>query len=75
MLEAVTNARGKIEILAAVLNGTCNFLLDRCASGDSFASAIREAQRLGFAETDPTEDLSGGMLRGRFRSSRVMGFG
>jgi homoserine dehydrogenase len=34
-------------------------LLDACAAGDSLASAIREAQRLGFAEADPSEDLSG----------------
>jgi len=60
MLEAVDRARqrGDINSLAAVLNGTCNFILDACASGDSLASAIREAQRLGFAESDPTEDLS-----------------
>jgi homoserine dehydrogenase len=61
MLEAVDRARqrGDITSLVAVLNGTCNFLLDACGSGDSLASAIREAQRLGFAEADPTVDLSG----------------
>ncbi len=61
MLEAVDRARqrGDITSLVAVLNGTCNFLLDRCAAGDSLACAIREAHRLGFAEADPTEDLSG----------------
>jgi homoserine dehydrogenase len=61
MLELVeqTVKRGTIKALVAVLNGTCNFLLDGCASGDSLASAVREAQRLGFAEADPTEDLSG----------------
>jgi homoserine dehydrogenase len=61
MIEFVEHAvmRSGVRSLVAVLNGTCNFLLDACAAGDSLASAIGEAQRLGFAETDPTEDLSG----------------
>jgi homoserine dehydrogenase len=61
MLEAVERARQRADItsLVGVLNGTCNFLLDRCAAGESLACAIRDAQRLGYAETDPTEDLSG----------------
>jgi homoserine dehydrogenase len=61
MLEAVERARQGADItsLMAVLNGTCNFLLDACAVGDSLAGAIKEAQRLGFAEDDPTEDFSG----------------
>jgi homoserine dehydrogenase len=61
MLELVEKARGGADIhsLVAVLNGTCNFLLGACTSGGSLASAIREAQRLGFAEADPTNDISG----------------
>jgi homoserine dehydrogenase len=61
MLEVAAQARecAKVQSLAAVLNGTCNFLLDACAAGDSLASATQEAQRLGFAEADPSEDLSG----------------
>jgi homoserine dehydrogenase len=61
MLEAVDRARqrGDIQSMVGVLNGTCNFLLDACACGDSLATAIREAQQRGFAETDPAEDLSG----------------
>lgn len=61
MLEAVGDARkrGNLRSLAAVLNGTCNFLLDACAAGDSLNSAIGEAQQLGFAEADPTEDTCG----------------
>jgi homoserine dehydrogenase len=61
MLEAVGGARkrGNLRSLAAVLNGTCNFLLDACAAGASLNSVIAEAQRLGFAETDPTEDTCG----------------
>jgi homoserine dehydrogenase len=61
MLEAVGDARerGNLRSLAAVLNGTCNFLLDACAAGASLNSAIGEAQQLGFAEADPTEDTCG----------------
>lgn len=61
MLEAVGGARkrGNLRSLAAVLNGTCNFLLDACAAGASLNSAIAEAQQLGFAEVDPTEDTCG----------------
>ena len=61
MLEAVDHAlkRGNLKSLVAVLNGTCNFLIDACAAGASLPSAIREAQRLRFAEADPTEDTGG----------------
>lgn len=42
-----------------VLNGTCNFILERVAAGAPFDDAVREAQRLGFAEADPGRDLAG----------------
>ncbi|MFI9361443.1 homoserine dehydrogenase [Kitasatospora sp. NPDC053057] len=41
-------------------NGTATFVLDRLAAGDSLAQAVREAQRRGIAEADPSADLSGG---------------
>ena len=61
MLEAVSKAaaRGEIKSLVAVLNGTCNFVLDACARGATLANAVAEAQRCGFAEADSSEDLSG----------------
>jgi len=59
MLEHCLHHSGKILSIAAVLNGTCNFVLDACARGATLTEAIAEAQRLGFAESDPTEDLSG----------------
>ena len=61
MLEAVSNAaaRGEIKSIVAVLNGTCNFILDACARGATLANAVADAQRCGFAEADPSEDLSG----------------
>ena len=46
--------------LRGILNGTCNYILTRIESaGISFAEALREAQKLGFAEADPTEDIDG----------------
>jgi len=46
--------------LCGILNGTCNYILSRIeTAGVSFADALREAQKLGFAEADPTEDIDG----------------
>jgi homoserine dehydrogenase len=43
-----------------ILNGTCNYILSQIESaGISFEQALSEAQRLGFAEADPTEDIDG----------------
>jgi homoserine dehydrogenase len=46
--------------LSGILNGTCNYILTRIESaGISMDEAIREAQKLGFAEADPSEDVDG----------------
>ncbi len=45
--------------MRAVINGTCNFVLDELARGAPFADAVALAQRNGFAEADPRADLSG----------------
>ncbi|MFC4725686.1 homoserine dehydrogenase [Glycocaulis abyssi] len=45
--------------IEGVMNGTANFLLDRLAAGDAFDDAVKEAQRLGFAEADPAADVDG----------------
>jgi homoserine dehydrogenase len=42
-----------------ILNGTCNYILTRIESGALFADALKEAQRAGFAEADPTDDIDG----------------
>src|SRR5438270_1004154 len=52
--------------LRGVMNGTCNYILTRIESaGISFSEALREAQKLGFAEADPTEDIDGLDARGK----------
>ena len=49
-----------IELIYAIVNGTSNYILTRMSEeNDSFEVALAEAQRLGFAETDPTLDIDG----------------
>ncbi|MCZ6712246.1 MAG: homoserine dehydrogenase, partial [Gammaproteobacteria bacterium] len=46
--------------LAGIINGTSNFILTAmCERGESFADALREAQKLGYAEADPSFDVEG----------------
>ena len=50
------------EILSVggILNGTTNFMLDQMQStGKDYADALKEAQELGYAEADPTADVTG----------------
>lgn len=53
-------AANKIERIYGILNGTCNYILTTMrASGRDFTSVLREAQKLGYAEADPSFDLDG----------------
>jgi homoserine dehydrogenase len=46
--------------LYGILNGTCNYILSQIETrGISFEAALGEAQKLGFAEADPTDDVDG----------------
>lgn len=46
--------------IRGILNGTCNYILSQIeTNGIPFATALREAQKLGFAEADPTDDIDG----------------
>ena len=42
-----------------ILNGTTNFILTRMEEGLDYAEALTEAQKLGYAEADPTGDVEG----------------
>jgi homoserine dehydrogenase len=42
-----------------IVNGTTNFILSELEAGRSYAEALAEAQRLGYAEADPSEDVGG----------------
>jgi homoserine dehydrogenase len=51
----------QIQSLRGILNGTTNFIVSQMGEqGTTYAAALAEAQRLGFAEPDPTMDVSGG---------------
>ena len=50
----------RIEWIAGIINGTTNFILSSMRErGVDFATALADAQRLGYAETDPTFDIEG----------------
>jgi len=50
----------RIEWIAGIINGTSNFILSTMRStGASFASVLAEAQKRGYAESDPTFDVEG----------------
>jgi len=50
----------RIEWIAGIINGTSNFILSEMRDkGLGFAEVLREAQRLGYAESDPTFDIEG----------------
>ena len=50
----------RIEWIAGIINGTTNFILSEMRSkGLSFDEVLKEAQRLGYAEADPTFDVEG----------------
>ena len=43
-----------------ILNGTCNYILSRMsATGEAMDIVLADAQRLGYAEADPTADVDG----------------
>jgi homoserine dehydrogenase len=49
-----------VKSVAGILNGTCNYILTEMeAAGRTFADVLAEAQRLGYAEADPTMDIGG----------------
>ncbi|MEM9295740.1 MAG: homoserine dehydrogenase [Planctomycetota bacterium] len=53
-------AANRVDALVGILNGTCNYILTQMGKhGRTYAQALQEAQELGFAEADPTLDVSG----------------
>jgi homoserine dehydrogenase len=53
-------AANQVQSLAAIVNGTCNFILTQMSGeGLSYSQALRQAQALGYAEPDPTLDVDG----------------
>jgi len=53
-------AANRIEWIAGIINGTSNFILSEMRDkGISFDTALKDAQKRGYAETDPTFDIEG----------------
>ena len=53
-------AGNKINKIQAILNGTTNYILTKMdVNGASYEDVLKEAQELGYAETDPTGDVEG----------------
>ena len=52
-------AGDRVERIEGILNGTCNFILSKMEAGAEYSAVLAEAQGLGYAEADPTEDVAG----------------
>ena len=66
----------RIEHVYGIMNGTTNFILDAMETrGEEFAPALSEAQRLGFAEADPSSDIDGLDTRHKTTLSANIAFG
>lgn len=60
IIRHLSHRADEIDSLWGIINATCNFVMTRLEQGDlSLADAIKEAQRLGFAEAQPDADLDG----------------
>ncbi|EEP74763.1 homoserine dehydrogenase [Micromonospora sp. ATCC 39149] len=61
VLRTAQRMLGGLEIagVQGIMNGTSNYILGRIEAGIDLATAIAEAQELGYAEADPTADLEG----------------
>jgi homoserine dehydrogenase len=56
----------RLHAIAGILNGTCNYILSRIENARiPFSEALEEAQALGYAEADASEDLDGGDARAK----------
>jgi homoserine dehydrogenase len=69
-------AGARIDRVHGIVNGTTNFILSEMARlGITFEQALVEAQRLGYAEADPTEDVDGGDAAAKMAILARLAFG
>ena len=59
IIRHLSHRADEIDSLMGIVNGTCNFVMTRLEAELSLAQAVAEAQALGFAGPDPTDDLNG----------------
>jgi homoserine dehydrogenase len=66
----------RVQALYGILNGTCNYILTEMEKrGDSMDTMIAEAQRLGYAEADPSADVDGYDARSKLVLLAALAFG
>ncbi len=66
----------RIDAMYGILNGTCNYILTQMTQRDTaYSDALSEAQELGFAEADPTLDVSGRDAAEKLAILASLGFG
>jgi homoserine dehydrogenase len=58
-----------------IVNGTTNFILSRMEQGGSYAEALAEAQALGYAEADPSDDVNGADAAAKMAILATVAFG
>jgi homoserine dehydrogenase len=65
----------RVHRVLGIVNGTTNFILTRMERGADYAEALAEAQRLGYAEADPTDDVTGGDAAAKMAILATVAFG
>jgi len=61
--------------ILGIVNGTTNFVLSRMERGGTYAEALSEAQSLGYAEADPTDDVTGADAAAKMAILATVAFG
>lgn len=71
-----TRRADKLLAVSGIVNGTCNYMLDRMANlGLSYDEALKEAQSLGYAEANPAADVDGWDTQHKLILSCCVAFG
>ncbi len=65
----------RVHRVLGIVNGTTNFILTAMEGGASYADALAEAQRLGYAEADPSDDVSGADAAAKMAILATVAFG
>jgi homoserine dehydrogenase len=66
----------RVEALFGILNGTCNYILTEMEKrGESLETVLAEAQRLGYAEADPSADIDGYDARSKLAILAALAYG
>jgi homoserine dehydrogenase len=58
-----------------IVNGTTNYILTQMEAGETYAGALKDAQEQGYAEADPTEDVSGADAAAKMAILATVAFG